>query len=237
MTAIRFIVKGSPMACTIVEGERFPMEEGDLITTPNWTWHDHHNGSGEPVIWLDGVDPHLVHYLGVSFFELFNKERQSVEKPEGYSLKTLGYARPTWLKPDFLVPPFRYPWKEVYPNLLALKESGGDPFDGVKLEYVNPASGGPTFPTFTCEVQLFRPREKTQIHRHTGFTIYYAFSGEGATTVEKETLRWHKGDIFVVPSWQWHGHENPSSEDAILFSITDRPALKLLGFYREEARA
>jgi gentisate 1,2-dioxygenase len=42
--AIRFVIKGTPNAYTIVEGERFPMREGDLITTPNWTWHDHFNG-------------------------------------------------------------------------------------------------------------------------------------------------------------------------------------------------
>ena len=48
--AIRFVIKGTTNAYTIVEGERFPMREGDLITTPNWTWHDHFNGSDEPVI-------------------------------------------------------------------------------------------------------------------------------------------------------------------------------------------
>jgi 1-hydroxy-2-naphthoate dioxygenase len=237
MTATRFIIKGSPKAVTVVEGERFPMEEGDLVTTPNWTWHDHFNGSSEPVIWLDGIDPHLVHYLGVSFFELFNRERQSVEKPDGYSMKTLGHARPSWMKPDHLVPPFRYPWNEIYPNLLALKESEGDPFDGVRLEYVNPLNGGPTFPTFTCEMQLLRPREKTRSHRHTGFTIYHAFRGQGVTTVEKRAFCWNQGDIFMVPTWQWHRHENTSDQDAILYSIADRPALKLLGVYREEAES
>ncbi len=35
--AIRYVLKGSPKSFTIVEGERFTMEEGDLIKTPNWT--------------------------------------------------------------------------------------------------------------------------------------------------------------------------------------------------------
>ena len=61
--AIRYVIKGSPKAYTVVQGERFAMEEGDLITTPNWTWHDHHNTSDEPVIWLDGLDVRLVSYL------------------------------------------------------------------------------------------------------------------------------------------------------------------------------
>src|SRR5262249_52529868 len=37
MAAIRFVVQGKG-AYTAVAGEKFPMEEGDLILTPNWTW-------------------------------------------------------------------------------------------------------------------------------------------------------------------------------------------------------
>src|SRR5688500_8421093 len=40
MEAIRFVVEGQG-AATVVEGEPLPMEAGDLITTPNWAWHDH----------------------------------------------------------------------------------------------------------------------------------------------------------------------------------------------------
>ena len=43
-----------------------------------------------------------------------------------------------------------------------------------------------------------------------------------------------QGDIFVVPSWMWHSHENTMSDDAILFSISDRPATEALALYREE---
>lgn len=235
MTATRYIVSGSSKAFSVVEGERFSMEEGDLVTTPNWTWHDHCNMSNEPIIWLDGIDVHLVHYLGASFFELSDRERQKVEKPDNYSLKTLGIARPPWMKSEHVTPPFRYPWKEVYTSLSALKQSEGDPFDGIRLEYVNPYNGGPTFPTFTCEIQLLRPGEKTRSHRHTSSTIYHAFHGQGVTTIEEQNYSWDEKDIFVIPPWHWHCHENPSDQDAILYSITDRPALKLLGFYREEA--
>ena len=78
--AIRFIVKGTPNAYTIVEGERFPMFEGDFITTPNWTWHDHFNDSTEPVMWLDGLDVRLVTHFGAMIQENFKKDQQPVEK-------------------------------------------------------------------------------------------------------------------------------------------------------------
>ena len=44
-----------------------------------------------------------------------------------------------------------------------------------------------------------------------------------------------KGDSFVVPLWQWHGHENPADDEAVLFSITDRPVMDSLQLYREES--
>ena len=89
-------------------------------------------------------------------------------------------------------------------------------------------------PTFSCMIQLLRPHEKTQSHRHTSATVYHAFRGIGLTKVSANDLAWESSDIFVVPSWQWHSHENTTDEDAILFSITDRPATEALGLYREQ---
>lgn len=234
--AIRYVLKGSAKAFTIVEGERFPMEEGDLITTPNWTWHDHYNGSDEPIIWLDGLDVRLVSYLGAQFQEDFRQEQQPIEKPDNYSAKMFGHARPGWIKPSHHVPPYRYRWEETYSTLLALKQSDGDPFDGVRLEYTNPYHGGPTLPTFSCEIQLLRGDEKTKTHRHTSTTVYHAFRGKGATVIEGQTFQWDQGDLFVVPPWFSHRHENLLRDDSILFSITDRPALEVLALYREEAQ-
>ncbi len=58
---------------------------------------------------------------------------------------------------------------------------------------------------------------------------------EEVTTVEEQNLDWGQGDIFVIPPWQWHCHENLSGQDSILFSINDRPTLSVLGLHREEA--
>ena len=83
LAAIRFVVKAKLGAYTNVEGERFPMEEGDLILTPNWTWHDHYNGSDEPIIWLDGLDGPIIRSLNVLFYEQYEKEVQSITHREG----------------------------------------------------------------------------------------------------------------------------------------------------------
>ena len=232
--AIRYVIKGSSKCFTIVEGERFPMEEGDLVTTPNWTWHDHFNGSDDTVIWVDGLDARLVEYLDAGLRENFASDQQQIERPDEYSLKIAGHARPSWIKTNVLTPPFRYRWSETHETLLALKQSAGDPFDGIKLQYVNPYNGGPTLPTFSCDIQLLRAREKNRSHRHMSTSVYHVLRGEGTTRIEEEDYHWAGGDVFIVPAWHWHRHENTSDADAVLFSISDWPAMAALGFYREE---
>lgn len=236
ITAIRFVIKGNG-AFTTVEGERFVMSPGDLILTPNWSWHDHYNGSDEDIVWLDGHDGPLVRALEMIAVEMFPQKQQPVETIPDFSLYKYGMARPYEERPaKFLDPPCKYPWEQTYRCLKSLATTEGDRYNGVLLRYVNPRTGGPTLRTIGCEIQMLRPKEKTGTHRHTSSTIYHAFRGGGCTIVGEKTLEWGEGDCFSVPSWQWHRHENRFSEEAILFSITDRPLKEALGFYREEDR-
>jgi gentisate 1,2-dioxygenase len=236
MAAIRFVVQGRG-AYTAVSGERFPMEEGDLILTPNWTWHDHHNESEDPIIWLDGLDGPLIQSLNVLFFEEYEKEEQPITRETGESTSRMGFARsPKQEATHLRGVPFRYAWKDTYKALKTLSEGDRDPYDGTLLRYINPATGGFTYPTMSCEVQLFKAKEKTQMHRHTSTALYHVFRGRGCTAVGEGHLEWKKGDSFVVPLWQWHRHENLSDEEAILFSINDQPVMESLQLHREEAR-
>ena len=238
MDAIRFVVMGKG-ASTIIEGEPFPMEEGDFITTPNWTWHDHINAGDGPVIWLDGANGPMIQYYQVGFSEPYNQPQQLVSRPVGCSENEYGTVRPRDSSPSKSTfrRPYRYPWEETERTLRVLAESPGDPFDGVLLCYVDPITGGATLPTMSCEIQLLRPGEQGRFHRHTYTAVYHAFRGRGTTHVGEKLFDWEKGDSFVVPLWNWHAHENNSNEPAILFSINDRPAIESLGFYREEVRA
>jgi gentisate 1,2-dioxygenase len=67
-SALRFIIEGHG-AYTAVDGERTPMEPGDFVITPSWTWHDHGNDTPEPMVWLDGLDIQIVNLLNASFAE------------------------------------------------------------------------------------------------------------------------------------------------------------------------
>lgn len=82
---------------------------------------------------------------------------------------------------------------------------------------------------------LLTPEFKGRDHRHNSTVIYHAFRGQGVTIVEGERFEWSKGDFIELPAWTTHRHENPSGEDAFLYSFTDSPAQKALGqfFYQE----
>ncbi|MFQ5851833.1 MAG: cupin domain-containing protein [Candidatus Binatia bacterium] len=237
MEAIRFVVKGRG-AYTVVEGEQFPMEEGDFITTPNWTWHNHVNAGDTPIIWLDGANGLMIRYFHVVFAEPHHQSQQVVTHPAGWSQRQYGTVRPQGSVPSDPTyrPPYRYPWSETEKALNALAASPSDPFDGVLFRYVDPISGGYTLPTMSCEIQMLRPGETCRSHRHTYTVIYHAFRGEGTTVVGGKRLDWKRGDSFVVPLWNWHSHENRSTEPAVLFSINDRPAIEALRFYCEESQ-
>ena len=76
--ALRFILKGSG-AYTTVDGQKCVMEEGDLILTPQLSWHDHTNDSEKPIIWLDGLDIPLVQSLHQLLFEPSPQSAQPIQ--------------------------------------------------------------------------------------------------------------------------------------------------------------
>jgi gentisate 1,2-dioxygenase len=90
-------------------------------------------------------------------------------------------------------------------------------------------------PTMSCRVQMLRKGEKLKARRVTGSSVFHVVQGKGRTVIDGKPFDWEKGDIIALPSWAQHAHANTGSEDAILFSISDRPVLETLGFYREQA--
>ena len=132
----------------------------------------------------------------------------------------------------------RYAWADTHDALMALRENGEtDPYDGIMIMLASPVDSGPTLPTIAWQAQLLSKNQNTLPHRHNSTTFYFAFEGEGAVVIENERLQYQQGDIFAVPAWTWHHHENSHNDDTILFSIDDWPAMKKLGFYmKEEAK-
>lgn len=70
-----------------------------------------------------------------------------------------------------------------------------------------------------------------QTYRQTDAAVYCVVEGRGRTRVGDVVHTWAPRDIFVVPSWMPVAHE--ASEEAVLFSMSDRPAQQALGLWRE----
>jgi len=215
MAAIRFGIEGDRRLSTVVDGERLPMEPNDLILTPSLTWHDHHNDSDREGIWLDAIDAPLMGVLGQRWYEPYGESLQPVSERQG-------------------VHPYRYAWRETTEKLSQYTVAEESPYDGARLEYVNPTSGGPTMSTLGCFIQSLRPGLETKEHRHTSSVVYFVVKGEGVTRVGDQELHWSERDAFVIPNWMRHRHVNTSSDNALLFSVTDEPLLRSIGLYRED---
>src|SRR6266705_3595385 len=178
-SALRFIIEGQG-GYTVVNGARIPMSPGDLVLTPNWTWHDHANDTDAPMIWLDGLDTPLVRMLEAGFYEQYDEERQDLAAPVNAS---------EW----------HYPMSEMRAALqrLAAAEAGGE----IILEYTNRRTGGPVMPTIACHMQLLRPGEKTEARRCVCCTNYHVVEGAGYSVVGDRRLDWEDKDVFTVPTW------------------------------------
>jgi gentisate 1,2-dioxygenase len=233
----RLVVDAPEGAQFVCDGEAYPMQRGDVVISPTWTVHDHYNSGDRPAVWIEAFDWGYSG-TGVELNERYSKEDpyQKIEKVDGFSVRTLGRVGPILRQPVAPRPPVRYPWAETRAALDAMVEAEieEDPYEGIHLMFKSPVDGGPTLPTMAWHVQLLTAHRKTGVHRHNSTTYYHVFQGEGATVVDGDTLEWTEGDIFAVPPWTWHSHENHVSEDAILFSADDWPARTGLGFYSEE---
>ncbi|HLG70245.1 MAG TPA: cupin domain-containing protein [Chloroflexota bacterium] len=235
----RLVVEAPPEAVFVCEFEAFPMERGDVVISPMWTFHDHWNPGTTPAIWVDAYDDG--HYQGAPMNEKLPNGAlyQEVTRPAGYSQTTLGHAR----RPDggrpFPLPPMHYRWRDTSAALRALQAEGAsDACDGVYLMLASPVDNGPTLPTFAWHAQLLSPGQRTRAHRHNSTAWYHVFEGSGATVIEGERLEWSKGDLFAIPAWKWHYHDVSSTGESILFSVDDWPAMTALGHYwKEEAAA
>ena len=81
---------------------------------------------------------------------------------------------------------------------------------------------------------MIRKGEKLKPRRVTGSSVFHVVKGSGRSIINGKLFEWSKGDIVALPSWALHEHGNTGSEEAILFSISDRPVIEAVGMYRED---
>ena len=235
---------------TVVEGERCTAARGDLILTPNGTWHDHGNDDSEPVVWIDTLDWPLMEFLDAAWVDhdmpgaQGNAHVQAVTHSEGYSRKLYSQGG---IKPVFVnhqrgvghapAPLFHYRGADVLETLHSLRKEKGDPHEGIKVDFVNPVTGEPVFKTLNYSAQLLRPGEETELKRETAGTYYVVIEGTGATEVGGKRFEWAHNDLFVVPNFLWRRHINTGKTDAVIYSVSDAALMKNIGQYYAQGRS
>jgi len=233
-TALRFIVEGQG-AYTAVDGEKTYMSEGDFVITPSWTWHDHGNDSGKPMVWIDGLDMHIVNLFDASFREDYSGGTYPITRPEGFSTAELGsnLAPINHRSTSQTSPVFNYPYRITRDSLHATSRvREPDPCHGHMLQYINPLTGGPAIPTLTTAMQLLPKGFSTRSYRCTASTVFSVVEGTGVMKTAGFQCAWGPRDIFVVPSWAAFSLE--AAADAVLFSYSDRAVQEKLDFFREQ---
>lgn len=248
-SASRMLLKSDGKGYTTVEGEKAYLERGDLITTPSGTWHDHGNEGSEPMVWVDMLDIPVAVLFNAGKFGFdykengVNRDMQSATRSHMYSQRHYGVGgvRPRFA--DVMIgndngsPQLHWKYADVRGALNAVRDEPGDPYDAVIVDYVNVMNGGPIQKTQNFSMQLLRPGEHTLAHRHTSSSVYVVLEGSGSTIINGEEYKWEEDDIFCIPTYAWHEHVNGSSSgDAVLYCVSDAPAVQKLGLYWEERK-
>ena len=106
---------------------------------------------------------------------------------------------------------------------------------GYKMQFINPATGGPVMPTMAAFVQLLPARFSGVGYRATDGTVFHAIEGAGAVHIAGQAFSFSARDTFVVPAWTECRLQ--ADRETVLFSFSDRPVQRAMGVWREELLA
>ncbi|CAL9639049.1 Gentisate 1,2-dioxygenase (plasmid) [Streptomyces sp. enrichment culture] len=233
--ALRFILEGSGV-WTLVDGDPLAMAAGDLILTPSWTFHEHHNAGNTPMLWMDVLDLPVVAALDAVFFEEGPSEEVE-RRTDPVSRSEQWYGSGAGLLPRSAQrsaprhsPLLAYRWADTDRALDRQLEATGE--RTVTIVYSDPTRGTDVMPTMRCEMTRVRPGGSTPAVRQTGSRVLCVFRGSGTAHIGGQSWPLEPGDILAVPSWAaWHLE---ADEQLDVFSTSDAPVLEALGLWREE---
>ena len=193
----------------IIDGDRVPMEPGDLILTPGWSWHGHvHPGGGEPAVWMDGLDVPFVLGLRAGFIrdDPHPGDPLPVRDTTGTAAETAGTAAllPVGTRHGRHSPVRRYPWDQAYPALRRLMARSPGRGTLTSLEYRSPLTGGPALATLGCLLQGLPGGARTRPRRETASSVIVVARGTGTLTCGGQTFALSPDDVAAIPAWTRH---------------------------------
>jgi gentisate 1,2-dioxygenase len=204
--ALRVVVDAKPGAFTVVEGCRIPLEPGDAVLTPSWSWHGHANDSNEVACWVDVLDVPTNQFFEAMFFERLEDHIQKARSIDIHS-------------------PIRFEFRKVQARLDAVAESS----PGRRVVELGP----PRLKTIGLFAERLDTGAGIDVGRTTASSIYVVIEGAGLTQVDGIPFGWYRGDVIVVPAWRPSSHR--ATQRSHLLRITDEPMLRALGWLRNAA--
>jgi len=230
-SATRIIVEGTG-GYTVVDGERLPMEEGDLVLTPGGDWHDHgHDGQG-PVVWLDALDLPVFVYLEGSY-----AVEGPLQSPRNRPDASLVEYRAAGLVPSRSrsqarrYPMTRYPWVRTEAVLREIAKYNDGP---AEVDYVNPETGADVLPVLGFTAMMLRAGQADRPPLRSMSQAFHVVRGRGRSVIDGRVIDWSAKDTFTAPPFAAIDHQ--ADEEAFLIRIHDRPLQDKLGYYEERAR-
>jgi gentisate 1,2-dioxygenase len=204
------VILDSHGAWSVVNGEKHPMETGDIVLTPGWCWHGHGHDGAAQAYWFDGLDVPLVLQLEPMFFD---------EHPAGFE----PVVRTT---PDS---PFRVT-REWQMRMLDAATGDAEGFFGRRIAIDTAA-----MPTIAIHVQRWGAGFASRPYRCAANQAFVVVAGSGTSTIDGQDFQWGFGDTFVAPCWKSVAHR--AADDAILVSMSDEPVMRFCKYWRFEALA
>src|SRR5262245_27074457 len=190
--ALRVIIDAKG-AYSVVDGEKTPMETGDVVLTPGWCWHGHGHDGDAPAYWFDGLDVPLTHLLEPMFYQEHPEKHAKVERLVTES-------------------PFRFTHASIMRSLDAAK-SDPEGFHGPRITLA-----APDMPPMALAMERLGSGMKTRRYRSTANSIFLVTGGAGESIIGDRRFGWERGDTFVAPSWTRIEHR--AGTDATLFTLT-----------------
>jgi gentisate 1,2-dioxygenase len=204
--ALRLVVEGGPEVYTVVAGRKIPMLPGDVVLTPNWSWHGHHNASDRAAYWIDFLDVPLAQLLEPIFLEPF---------PASFIERTdvIDHASP-----------LRFAFSATRDRLDRAPETQS----GLRDVLLGPSS----LDTLDLHVLRLDAGHTFVEGRSTANSVFAVIQGEGTSVIDEQRFAWSSSDVFVVPAWRPHTYT--VERRTFLLRVTDERVMKQLGWLRQE---
>lgn len=238
--AARLVIEGDG-GSTTVNGDKLPMEEGDLLLTPPHHWHEHRHEGTKPMIWMDILDHPIGIPLETSYLvdeedaksEELPKENAANSSESLYTAPGLVPFRSPGIEPR-RYPMMRFPWKRTRTALMAISDRSTK-HETIHMMFVNPESGASLLETMCFSVRMLRPGEEVAVPRRSASAIFQILEGAGECIIDDQQFSWSTHDTIACPTFAQVTHRNTSTRmPAFLLQVDDGPTQSKLGFYEEE---